>query len=57
MLYEEFCASTLPEGVTLAGLKVVFDGANGAGYKVGPRTLAALDAEAWRAAVESRVKG
>lgn len=43
--YEKFCASTLPEGVDLDGLKVVFDGANGAGYKVGPRTLANLNAE------------
>ena len=43
--YEKFCASTLPEGLRLDGLKVVFDGANGAGYKVGPRTLANLDAE------------
>ena len=43
--YEKFCASTLPDGLTLEGLKVVFDGANGAGYKVGPRTLANLDAE------------
>jgi phosphoglucosamine mutase len=43
--YEEFCASTLPAGVDLAGLKIVFDGANGAGYKVGPRLLANLDAE------------
>ncbi|MCK5325944.1 MAG: phosphoglucosamine mutase [Woeseiaceae bacterium] len=43
--YQEFCASTLPDGLTLEGLKIVFDGANGAGYKVGPRTLANLDAE------------
>jgi phosphoglucosamine mutase len=43
--YEKFCAGTLQEGLNLDGLKVVFDGANGAGYKVGPRTLANLDAE------------
>lgn len=43
--YEEFCAASMPEGVDLEGLKVVFDGANGAGYKVGPRTLANLGAE------------
>ncbi len=43
--YQDFCASTLPDGVNLEGLKVVFDGANGAGYKVGPRTLANLGAE------------
>jgi phosphoglucosamine mutase len=43
--YEKFCASTLPHGVDLDGLKVVFDGANGAGYKAGPRTLANLNAD------------
>jgi phosphoglucosamine mutase len=42
--YQEFCASTFPEGLDLGGMKVVFDGANGAGYKVGPRTLADLGA-------------
>ena len=43
--YQDFCASTLPGDVILDGLKIVFDGANGAGYKVGPRILANLDAE------------
>jgi phosphoglucosamine mutase len=43
--YQEFCASTFPDDLTLDGLKIVFDGANGAGYKVGPRTLANLGAE------------
>jgi len=43
--YGKFCASTLDAGIKLDGLKIVFDGANGAGYKVGPRTLADLDAE------------
>lgn len=43
--YQEFCVASMPHGVTLDGLKVVFDGANGAGYKVGPRTLAKLGAE------------
>jgi len=43
--YQEFCASTFPEELDLEGVKVVFDGANGAGYKVGPRTLANLGAE------------
>ena len=43
--YQEFCASTFPEGRTLDGFKVVFDGANGAGYKVGPRTLSQLGAD------------
>lgn len=43
--YQEFCAKTMPDGIDLDGLKVVFDGANGAGYKVGPRTLANLGAD------------
>jgi phosphoglucosamine mutase len=43
--YQEFCASTFPADLSLEGVKVVFDGANGAGYKVGPRTLSQLGAE------------
>ncbi|MDH4047724.1 MAG: phosphoglucosamine mutase [Gammaproteobacteria bacterium] len=43
--YQEFCASTFPKDLSLEGVKVVFDGANGAGYKVGPRTLSNLGAE------------
>ncbi len=43
--YQDFCASTFPEDLDLNGVKVVFDGANGAGYKVGPRTLGELGAE------------
>jgi phosphoglucosamine mutase len=43
--YQDFCASTFPPDLRLDGLKVVFDGANGAGYKVGPRTLAKIGAE------------
>ena len=43
--YQEFCAATFPSNLTLDGLKIVFDGANGAGYKVGPRTLTDLGAE------------
>jgi phosphoglucosamine mutase len=43
--YQDFCMSSMPDGTNLEGLKVVFDGANGAGYKVGPRALAALGAE------------
>jgi phosphoglucosamine mutase len=44
-LYQEFCASTLPAGMDLTGLKLVIDCANGAGYKIAPRTLADLGAE------------
>jgi len=43
--YQEFCASTIPAGMDLAGFKVVIDCANGAGYKVAPRVLADLGAE------------
>ena len=42
--YQEFCAASVPAGTNLEGLKIVFDGANGAGYKVGPRTLGELGA-------------
>jgi len=43
--YQEFCTASVPDGVDLEGLKIVFDGANGAGYKVGPRTLGYLGAD------------
>ncbi len=43
--YQEFCASTIPSGMTLDGFKIVIDCANGAGYKVAPRVLADLGAE------------
>ena len=43
--YQDFCRSTLPAGMNLEGLKIVVDCANGAGYKVAPRTLADLGAE------------
>ena len=42
--YQEFCRSTFPANMDLDGMKVVFDGANGAGYKVGPRMLNELGA-------------
>src|ERR1041384_772956 len=43
--YQDFCAESLPKGMTLDGMKLVVDCANGAGYKVVPRTLADLGAE------------
>ena len=43
--YQQFAASTFPAELSLEGLKIVFDGANGAGYKAGPRTLSQLGAE------------
>lgn len=45
VVYQEFCASVLPRGLDLKGLKVVVDCANGAAYKVAPRVLADLGAE------------
>src|SRR5579863_4593428 len=43
--YQEFCATVLPDGMDLSGLKIVIDCANGAAYKVAPRILADLEAE------------
>jgi phosphoglucosamine mutase len=45
VIYQDFCASTLPRGVDLSGLKIVIDCANGATYKVAPRVLADCGAE------------
>jgi phosphoglucosamine mutase len=45
VVYQEFCASVLPRGLDLAGLKIVVDCANGAAYKVAPRVLSDLGAE------------
>jgi phosphoglucosamine mutase len=43
--YQDFCASTIPPGMSLKGFKIVVDCANGAGYKVAPRVLSDLGAE------------
>ncbi len=43
--YQEFCASTIPSGMSLEGFKIVVDCANGAAYKVAPRLLADLGAD------------
>jgi phosphoglucosamine mutase len=43
--YMEFAKASFPKGMTLDGLKVVVDCANGASYKVGPGVLAELGAE------------
>jgi phosphoglucosamine mutase len=45
VVYQQFCASVMPPGMDLSGLKVVVDCANGAAYKVAPRVLADLGAE------------
>ena len=44
-LYQELCASTLPAGLDLRGLKIVVDCANGAAYKVAPRVFSDLGAD------------
>lgn len=43
--YIEYAKSTFPKGMRLDGLKIVCDSANGATYKVGPRTLSELGAD------------
>jgi len=43
--YIEYIKNTFPKGLTLDGLKVVVDCANGAAYKVAPRVFAELGAD------------
>ncbi|HKN09579.1 MAG TPA: phosphoglucosamine mutase [Pseudomonadota bacterium] len=43
--YIEFAKRTLPRNLSLGGLRVVIDCANGAGYRVAPEALRELDAE------------
>jgi phosphoglucosamine mutase len=43
--YIEFAKRTLPRNLSLEGLRVVIDCANGAGYQVAPKVLRELDAE------------
>ncbi|MGH7412285.1 MAG: phosphoglucosamine mutase [Candidatus Methylomirabilis sp.] len=43
--YIEFAKNTLPKGMTLKGMRVVVDCANGAAYKVSPTVLKELNAE------------
>ncbi len=43
--YIEFCKGTLPSTRTLAGLKIVIDCANGAGYDVAPHVFSEMGAE------------
>src|SRR5690606_4804572 len=42
--YMRFVRSTIPDGMTLDGLKIVVDASHGAGYKVAPRVIADLGA-------------
>ena len=50
--YIEFAKHTLPRNLSLDGLRVVIDCANGAGYKVAPETLWELGAEVFSIGVE-----
>ncbi len=43
--YHTFCRQTVPSSLTLAGMRVVIDGANGATYKVAPRVFSDLGAD------------
>jgi phosphoglucosamine mutase len=43
--YIEFCKSTFDNDLTLAGVKIVVDGANGAAYQVAPKVFHELGAE------------
>lgn len=43
--YIEFCKGSFPYQLSLRGLKIVVDSANGAGYKAAPRTFRELGAE------------
>jgi phosphoglucosamine mutase len=43
--YLEFCKSTFDTNLTLKGLKIVVDAANGAGYQVAPKVFHELGAE------------
>src|SRR5262249_2987317 len=50
--YIEFVKNTFPKGLSLAGLKIVIDCANGAAYKVAPTVLWELGADVVPIAVE-----
>src|SRR4051794_23538921 len=50
--YIEFAKRTLPRSMSLSGLRVVIDCANGAGYKVAPEALWELGAEVISMGVE-----
>ena len=50
--YIEFAKSTIPRGLSLKGLKLVVDGANGAAYRTAPEMLWELGAEIVRVGCE-----
>ncbi|MEL7449783.1 MAG: phosphoglucosamine mutase [Pseudomonadota bacterium] len=43
--YHSFCTQSVPLSTSLAGLRIVIDGANGATYKVAPRIFSDLGAD------------
>ena len=43
--YEQHCLDTVPDGMSLEGVKIVVDCAHGASYRVAPAMLTALGAE------------
>ncbi len=43
--YTEYCKANLPGHLSLNGLKIVVDSANGAGYRVGPAVIRELGAD------------
>jgi phosphoglucosamine mutase len=50
--YIEFAKRTLPKNLSLGGMRIVIDCANGAGYRVAPEALRELDAEVIAIGVE-----
>jgi phosphoglucosamine mutase len=50
--YVEYAKRTLPRDLTLEGMRVVVDCANGAGYAVAPQALEELGAEVFKIGVE-----
>ncbi|MCK5729131.1 MAG: phosphoglucosamine mutase [Methylococcales bacterium] len=50
--YIEFCKSTIPSTLSLRGLKIVVDCANGATYHIAPHVLEELGAEVIKVAVK-----
>ncbi len=50
--YIEFAKNTFPKGLSLDGLRIVIDCANGAGYKVAPKVLWELGADVKEIGVE-----
>lgn len=50
--YIEIAKSTFPRGLSLKGLRIAIDCANGAGYKVAPTTLYELGAEVFSVGVD-----